>query len=58
MKGVQESFDGEFSGIGVEFNVLRDTVIVVNTIAGDQPNGSASGPTTASCALIRSTSWG
>ena len=24
MKGVQESFDGEFSGIGVEFNVLRD----------------------------------
>ena len=34
MKGVQESFDGEFSGIGVEFNVLRDTVIVVNTIAG------------------------
>ena len=34
MRGVQESFDGEFSGIGVEFNVLRDTVIVVNTIAG------------------------
>ena len=34
MKGVQESFDGEFSGIGVECNVLRDTVIVVNTIAG------------------------
>lgn len=34
MKGVQESFDGEFSGIGVEFNVLRDSVIVVNTIAG------------------------
>ncbi|MEG1611314.1 MAG: S41 family peptidase [Alistipes sp.] len=34
MQGVQESFDGEFSGIGVEFNVLKDTVIVVNTIAG------------------------
>ena len=34
MKSVRESFDGEFSGIGVEFNVLRDTVIVVNTIAG------------------------
>lgn len=34
MKGVQESFDGEFSGIGVEFNVLQDTVIVVNTIVG------------------------
>lgn len=34
MKGVEESFDGEFSGIGVEFNMLRDTVVVVNTIAG------------------------
>ena len=34
MKGVQESFNGEFSGIGVEFNILKDTVIVVNTIAG------------------------
>ena len=34
MKGVRESFEGEFSGIGVEFNILRDTVIVVNTIAG------------------------
>ena len=34
MKGVRESFEGEFSGIGVEFNTLRDTVIVVNTIAG------------------------
>lgn len=34
MKAVQESFEGEFSGIGVEFNMLRDTVIVVNTIAG------------------------
>ncbi len=34
MKQVTESFDGEFSGIGVEFNVLRDTIIVVNTISG------------------------
>ena len=34
MRGVTESFEGEFSGIGVEFNVLRDTIIVVNTIAG------------------------
>lgn len=30
----KESLDGEFSGIGVEFNVLRDTIIVVNTIVG------------------------
>ena len=34
MKSVAASFDGEFSGIGVEFNILRDTIIVVNTIAG------------------------
>ena len=34
MQRVQEQLDGEFSGIGVEFNVLRDTVLVVNTIAG------------------------
>lgn len=34
MKSVEASFDGEFSGIGIEFNILRDTVIVVNTIAG------------------------
>ena len=32
--GARESIEGEFSGIGVEFNVLRDTVIVVNTIVG------------------------
>lgn len=30
----RESIDGEFSGIGVEFNVLRDTIVVVNTIVG------------------------
>lgn len=34
MKGVEESFDGSFSGIGVEFNILNDTLIVVNTISG------------------------
>lgn len=34
MRGVQESFDGEFSGIGVEFNILRDSIIVVNTVPG------------------------
>ena len=34
MKSVEASFDGEFSGIGVEFSVLRDTIHVVNTIAG------------------------
>ncbi len=34
MVSVNDSFDGNFEGIGVEFNVLNDTIIVVNTIAG------------------------
>ena len=34
MKGVRESFEGEFSGVGIEFSILRDTLHVVNTISG------------------------
>ncbi len=34
MLRVNESFEGNFEGIGIEFNVLNDTLIVVNTIAG------------------------
>lgn len=34
LRTVQEQFDGEFSGIGIEFNVHRDTIMVVNVIAG------------------------
>ena len=34
MKPVEESFSGSFSGIGIEFNVLKDTIIVVNTLPG------------------------
>ncbi|MDE5962441.1 MAG: PDZ domain-containing protein [Alistipes sp.] len=34
MQGVAASFEGEFSGIGIEFSILRDTIHVVNTIAG------------------------
>ena len=34
MQSVTASFDGGFSGIGIEFSVLRDTIHVVNTIAG------------------------
>ena len=34
MVEVNESFDGSFSGIGIEFNVLNDTIIVVNVISG------------------------
>ena len=45
MKAVQEQFEGEFSGIGIEFNVHRDTILVINVItdapaekAGMRPN--------------------
>lgn len=34
MKGVEESFNANFEGIGIEFNVLKDTILVVNTIPG------------------------
>lgn len=34
MRQVEASFDGEFSGIGIEFSVMRDSVMVVNTVAG------------------------
>lgn len=34
LKSVNIQFDGEFSGIGIEFRVLRDTLTVTNTIAG------------------------
>ena len=34
MEEVKHSFDGNFSGIGVEFNVLEDTIFVVSVISG------------------------
>ncbi len=34
MKEVEEVFGGSFSGIGVEFNILNDTLFIVNTIPG------------------------
>lgn len=34
MVGVKETFTGSFSGIGIEYNILRDTIFVVNVIAG------------------------
>ncbi|MFR9592271.1 MAG: S41 family peptidase [Rikenellaceae bacterium] len=34
MKSINESFEGEFSGIGIEFSVMDDTLRVVNTIVG------------------------
>ncbi len=39
MKGVEESFEGSFSGIGVEFNVMNDTLIVVNPVSGGPSEG-------------------
>lgn len=34
MVAINETFDGSFGGIGVEYNVLNDTIFVVNVIAG------------------------
>ena len=34
MVGVEEEFSGSFSGIGIEFDILNDTLSVVSTIAG------------------------
>ncbi len=32
MRAQTEAFDGEFSGIGIEYNILNDSIIVVNTV--------------------------
>ncbi len=34
MKSVNDSFAGSFSGIGIEFNIHNDTLLVVNTTIG------------------------
>jgi carboxyl-terminal processing protease len=34
VKGVKEGLEGIFEGIGVEFYILRDTIIVVSPISG------------------------
>ncbi len=34
MKSINEDLEGEFSGVGIEFAIINDTLRVVNTIAG------------------------
>jgi len=34
VQAMQEPLDGNFEGIGVSFNVLKDTIFIVNTIPG------------------------
>ena len=34
MRQVEAEFDGSFSGIGIEFSIMHDSITVVNTIAG------------------------
>lgn len=34
LKEVNEPLEGNFDGIGVQFNILNDTILVINTIAG------------------------
>jgi len=33
-KAVEEELQGEFDGIGVQFNIFKDTILVVNVIEG------------------------
>ena len=32
MRAQTEAFEGEFSGIGIEYNILNDSILVVNTV--------------------------
>lgn len=32
MREQNESFEGEFSGIGIEYNIFRDSILVINTV--------------------------
>lgn len=34
VSAMQEPLDGNFEGIGISFNIMRDTIFVINTIAG------------------------
>ncbi len=34
LKEAEETMSGEFSGIGIQFNILRDTLMVVSTVPG------------------------
>lgn len=34
LKTEEQEIEGNFEGIGIEFNVLRDTIVVVNTVPG------------------------
>lgn len=34
MQATTEQFQGNFSGVGVEFNILNDTLIILNTVPG------------------------
>ncbi len=34
LRETNETLEGNFDGIGIEFNILNDTVVVVNTISG------------------------
>ena len=31
---IQESFDGKFQGIGIQFNIIQDTITVITPISG------------------------
>jgi len=39
-KGLEEELEGNFDGIGVQFNIYRDTILVVNVIEGGPSQNS------------------
>lgn len=34
MREQNESFEGEFSGVGIEYNIYKDSIMVINTVDG------------------------
>ena len=34
LQEMNEPLEGNFEGIGIQFNILRDTIVVMNTISG------------------------
>ncbi len=39
MKDVQEDFQGSFEGIGVQFDMINDTIVIISPIAGGPSEG-------------------
>ena len=56
LKQADEPLNGNFEGIGVQFNIFKDTIMVVSPISGGPLNALASGRATASWKSMEKTS--